>query len=522
MAEPIEPGTMLGHYRIDRRLGEGGMGQVWLARDQRLNRDVAVKMLPPGTAEDPDRMSRFVQEAQLASSLSHPNVAHIYDIGDEHGIAFLVMEYVEGESLNIRLKGAPLEAREAASIGADIAEALEAAHARGITHRDVKPANVIITPEGRAKVLDFGLAKITDPEIDAGENTRVLTGIGTVLGTAQYMSPEQALGRPVDHRSDIYSLGIVLHEMATGGVPVVGMQPMPEPLSTIVRRCLEMDREKRYQSAGEVAQDLAAAARQHPEQRGASGRIRAVIVDDEDLARRIVREFLGTVADIEVIAECANGFEAVKVAGELNPDLIFLDVQMPKLDGFEVLELIENGPAVIFTTAYDSYAMKAFDAHAVDYLLKPFSADRFRVALDRARERIHHHGAATAPPAAELAAAARAPDQYAERIVVKDGAKVTIIPVDKLDYVEAQDDYIALHSQKKSYLKQQTISSLEGMLDPSQFVRIHRSCIVNIERITKIEPYTKDSRVAILHDNTRLPVSRAGYTRLSALLEGNA
>jgi two-component system LytT family response regulator len=195
---------------------------------------------------------------------------------------------------------------------------------------------------------------------------------------------------------------------------------------------------------------------------------------------------------------------------------------MPKLDGFEVLELIENGPAVIFTTAYDSYAMKAFDAHAVDYLLKPFSADRFRVALDRARERIRGHAATPVPPAAELAAAARAPNQFAERIVVKDGAKVTIIPVDKLDYVEAQDDYIALHSQKKSYLKQQTISSLEGMLDPNQFVRIHRSCIVNIERIAKIEPYTKDSRVAILHDSTRLPVSRAGYTRLSALLEGNA
>jgi two-component system LytT family response regulator len=166
--------------------------------------------------------------------------------------------------------------------------------------------------------------------------------------------------------------------------------------------------------------------------------------------------------------------------------------------------------------------MKAFDAHAVDYLLKPFSADRFGVALDRARERIRGHAATPAPPAAELAAAARAPNQFAERIVVKDGAKVTIIPVDKLDYVEAQDDYIALHSQKKSYLKQQTISSLEGMLDPNQFVRIHRSCIVNIERIAKIEPYTKDSRVAILHDSTRLPVSRAGYTRLSALLEGNA
>src|SRR5690349_18565755 len=134
MPEQIEPGTMLGHYRIDRRLGEGGMGEVWLARDQRLNRDVAMKMLPPGTAGDRDLMSRFVQEAQLASSLSHPNIAHIYDIGNDNGIAYLVMEYVEGESLSSRLKRAPLPPRETAAIGSDIAEALEAAHARGITH----------------------------------------------------------------------------------------------------------------------------------------------------------------------------------------------------------------------------------------------------------------------------------------------------------------------------------------------------------------------------------------------------
>jgi two-component system LytT family response regulator len=522
MPERMEPGTTLGHYSIERRLGEGGMGQVWLARDQRLNRDVAIKVLPPGIAENEDRMSRFVQEARLASSLSHPNIAHIYDTGNERGVAYLVMEYVEGECLNLRLKGAPLNPRESAAIGADIAEALEAAHSRGITHRDIKPANVMITPGGRAKVLDFGLAKITDLERSNTDETHVLTSVGTILGTAQYMSPEQALGRPVDHRSDIYSLGIVLHEMATGGVPVLGVLPMPEPLGSIVRRCLEMEREKRYQSAADLAQDLSIAARTEPDSPSGSRRIRAVIVDDEDLARGIVREYLNSAADVEVVAECSNGFEAVKTIGEIKPDLIFLDVQMPKLDGFEVLELIDKGPAVVFTTAYDSYAMKAFDAHAVDYLLKPFSTQRFETALDRVRQRLRAHAAPVTPPATELAAAARPPHQHAERVVVKDGAKVTIIPVDKLDYVEAQDDYVALHSQKKNYLKQQTISSLETVLDPNQFVRIHRSCIVNIERIAKIEPYTKDSRVAILHDGTRLPVSRAGYARLSALLEGNA
>lgn len=250
--------------------------------------------------------------------------------------------------------------------------------------------------------------------------------------------------------------------------------------------------------------------------------IRAVLVDDEDLARRVLREYLSAAPDIEIAAECANGFDAVKAITELKPDLVFLDVQMPKLDGFEVLELIEREVAVIFVTAYDSYAMKAFDAHAIDYLLKPFGKDRFATALDRARQRIRSGSATTQPlpePAA-LSAAARAPQEFAQRVVVKDGAKVTIIPVERLDYVEAQDDYVALHSQKKTYLKQQTISSLEAMLDPNQFVRVHRSSIVNLERIAKIEPYTKDSRLAILQDGTQLPVSRSGYARLTALLEG--
>ena len=248
--------------------------------------------------------------------------------------------------------------------------------------------------------------------------------------------------------------------------------------------------------------------------------IRAVIVDDEELARRVLREYLAKWPDIEIVAECGNGFDAVKTIGELKPDLVFLDVQMPKLDGFEVLELIGREIAVIFVTAYDQYAMKAFDAHAVDYLLKPFAADRLATALERARARLRSASPALAPEPAQLAAAARPPQQYAERLVVRDGAKVTIIPVDRLDYAEAQDDYVALHSEKRSFLKQQTISSLEASLNPRQFVRIHRSWIVNIERIVKIEPYTKDSRVAVLTDGTQLPVSRSGYARLTAALEG--
>ena len=242
--------------------------------------------------------------------------------------------------------------------------------------------------------------------------------------------------------------------------------------------------------------------------------IGAIIVDDEELARGLIREMLGKHADIEVVAECANGFEAVKAAAEHKPGLIFLDVQMPKLDGFEVLELIGADAAVIFVTAYDTYAMRAFDVHAVDYLLKPFSEERFEAALERARQRIGQK----MPEPAELAAAARPPAQYLERIVIKDGTRVNIIPAAKLDYAEAQDDYVSLHSGGKNYLKQQTISSLEAALDPSRFIRIHRSYIVNLERVAKMEPYAKESRVAVLADGTQLPVSRAGYARLSELL----
>jgi len=237
--------------------------------------------------------------------------------------------------------------------------------------------------------------------------------------------------------------------------------------------------------------------------------LRAIIVDDEELARGFLREMLGAHPDIEIAAECPNGFEAVKAIGETRPDLLFLDVQMPKLDGFEVLELIDPGPVVIFVTAYDQYAMRAFDAHAVDYLLKPFSRERFERALERARLRLGEQR-----PRIPLASEARAPEQRPQRIVVKDGPRVHVIPIDKLDYAEAQDDYVALHSGGKSYLKQQPIASLESLLDPARFVRIHRSVIVNLERIARIEPYGKESRIAILADGARLPVSRAGYARL--------
>ncbi|HZE27293.1 MAG TPA: LytTR family DNA-binding domain-containing protein [Terriglobales bacterium] len=251
----------------------------------------------------------------------------------------------------------------------------------------------------------------------------------------------------------------------------------------------------------------------------AARKLTALIVDDEELARAVIREMLNGHSEIEILGECGNGFEAVKMVSERKPDLLFLDIQMPKLDGFEVLELVGPDVAVIFATAYDQHALRAFEVHAVDYLLKPVAADRFEAALERAKQRL---GTPASPPVGELAMAAREPGHYAERIVVKEGTRVHIIPAAKLDYVEAQDDYVALASQGKKHLKQQTISSVEAMLDPKNFLRIHRSCIVNLERVTKVEPYGKDSHVAILSDGARLPVSRAGYARLRSMLDGQA
>jgi two-component system, LytTR family, response regulator len=245
------------------------------------------------------------------------------------------------------------------------------------------------------------------------------------------------------------------------------------------------------------------------------GQLSALIVDDEELARHVLRELLQSHPEIRILGECANGFEAVKSIAEHKPDLVFLDIQMPKLTGFDVLELIETDIAVVFVTAYDQYAMRAFEVHAVDYLLKPIGRERFEEALERARKRIGEKK----PPALELATAARPPQQFLERMVVRDGTRVTLIPVAKLDYVEAQDDYVALASQGKKHLKQQTIASVEAGLDPERFVRIHRSYIVNFERVVRIEPYGKDSRLAILADGARLPVSRAGYARLKSLLD---
>jgi two-component system LytT family response regulator len=248
--------------------------------------------------------------------------------------------------------------------------------------------------------------------------------------------------------------------------------------------------------------------------------LRAIIADDEELARRILREYLTNEPDIEIVQECPNGFEAVKSVNDLRPDVLFLDIQMPKLDGFEVLELLDTSVAVVFVTAYDQYAMKAFDAAAVDYLLKPFTAERFRASLDRIRAKFNT-ATPPAPMPRDLKLASRAPGEYLERLVVKDGPRVHVIAAAKLDYAESQDDYVALHSEGKTWLKQQTISGLESALDPRRFLRVHRSFLINMERIARVEPNTKDTWLAILRDGTKIPMSRAGYARFRELAGGD-
>jgi two-component system LytT family response regulator len=241
--------------------------------------------------------------------------------------------------------------------------------------------------------------------------------------------------------------------------------------------------------------------------------LRVIIVDDEEPARMALRADLTAAGDIEIIAECANGFEAVKAVTELAPDLLFLDVQMPKLDGFEVLDLVGRDVPVVFVTAYDEFALRAFEVHAVDYLLKPVSRERLGEALGRARAR-----RTPRPASAALREAARPLGARLERVVIRDGANVHVVPVDKIDYVEAQDDYVAFRTGGKALLKEQPLGEVETQLDPRRFVRIHRSYLLNIDRLAKVELYAKDSRIAILVDGTKLPLSRAGYQRLQQLL----
>ncbi|HJZ80447.1 MAG TPA: protein kinase [Pyrinomonadaceae bacterium] len=273
-------GRRLGHYEIVAMLGEGGMGAVCLARDTKLGRKVAVKLLPADVTADPDRVRRFKHEACTASSLNHPNILTIYEVGEAEGAHFIATEFIEGQTLRERVKDAPMDIDDIVSIGEQVVSALSAAHEAGIVHRDIKPENVMVRRDGFVKVLDFGLAKLIKPSevsVDATTRALVQTKTGVVMGTVPYMSPEQALGREVDHRSDIFSFGVVLYEMATGQSPFAGAnavetldrilhaQPegmtrlnasVPPELERLILKCLEKEKDQRYQTTRELAIDL--------------------------------------------------------------------------------------------------------------------------------------------------------------------------------------------------------------------------------------------------------------------------
>ena len=241
--------------------------------------------------------------------------------------------------------------------------------------------------------------------------------------------------------------------------------------------------------------------------------MKAIIIDDEPLARMIVKEYLQNHAQIEIVEECNDGFEGLKAVQQHRPDLVFLDIQMPKINGFEMLELIDQPPAVIFTTAFDEYAIKAFDTHAVDYLLKPFSKQRFDKAIEKFANltSVQQQQSNTQTLLNDVVSST-------ERIVVKTGSKIRIIPIHQIVYLEAADDYVKIHSREGAYLKNKTMGFFENSLPAQQFVRTHRSYIVNITEITRIDPYEKESHIAILKSGAKIPVSKTGYQKLKAVL----
>lgn len=244
--------------------------------------------------------------------------------------------------------------------------------------------------------------------------------------------------------------------------------------------------------------------------------IKCLVIDDEPLARSIVVEYLQKHPEMEVVQECGDGFEGIKAIQQYRPDLVFLDIQMPKINGFEMLELVEQAPGVIFTTAFDEYALKAFEANAVDYLLKPFSQERFDAAVKKWQEKQRVRTAEN--KVEELAEVpAKQPEEH-QRIVVKAANDIRIIPVKDVLYLEAYDDYVKVYTAEGLFLKKKTMGYYERVLDPKQFVRVHRSYIIPLSQLTRIEPLEKDSHVALLKSGVRVPLSRTGYSKLRAVL----
>lgn len=244
-------------------------------------------------------------------------------------------------------------------------------------------------------------------------------------------------------------------------------------------------------------------------------KIKAIIIEDEELGRELIKNYLKDQEKVEIIMECENGFEGIKAIQELKPDLVFLDIQMPKLNGFEMLEILDEKPEIIFTTAYNQYAIQAFELNAIDYLMKPFSKERLIDALDKAIHRIQTYQ----PHTEKINRLIQQPlDEIIERIVVKSNSKIHVIPVDKIRYLEAQDDYVMIYTTESKHLKQATMKYFEEHLNPKDFMRVHRSYIIRLDQVVQLEPYGKDSYVAKLKDGPSVKISKSGFKTLKEKL----
>ena len=530
-------GTTIARYKILEVLGRGGMGVVYRAKDQTLGREVALKVLPPELVHDELLRKRLLNEARALAALEHPGVAVVHEADERDGVAFIAMELVRGRPLNELIDAKELTTRRALELAHEIADTLQAVHARGLLHRDVKPSNVLVTPQGRARLIDFGLAK----GVRAGATMDMdMTTPGMVVGTACCLSPEQIRDKPLDPRSDIFGFGVLLMELASGVSPfkrktfhetlravlfdpTPRMAELPEgapataELQRIVDRCLAKEPANRYPDMNAVATDLKALLQWLPSPgaaatRSAGSRMRIVVVDDDPTIRAALQGLLENYDDVEVIGECADGFEAVKAVSEKRPDLLLLDVQMPRLGGFEVLELVDRDVGIIFVTARDDFAIKAMETHAIDYLVKPVEPARLRRALDNARERLVRHQ----PVLFRELAPAVERGGYLDRVLARHGSRVVVVPVDRIDYVAAQGEgeRVRLRCGSDEYLKDQTLDDLAARLDPTKFVRVHRSYLIHAARLTHLEPAKDGTTVAVLDDGERLPVDAEGYQRL--------